>query len=63
MTQRLKGVADSRHATDFPTCMNCNALIPRDINIPTGRLAPMDDAAHVQSMRSSRPHFQSAANP
>lgn len=63
MTQRLKGTADSRRATDFPTCMNCNALIPRDINIPTGRLEPMDYAAHMQSMRSSRTHYQRAANP
>ncbi|WP_219096626.1 RHS repeat-associated core domain-containing protein [Pseudomonas sp. UMAB-40] len=63
MTQRLKGVADSRQATDFPTCMNCNALIPRNINIPTGRLEPMDYAAHMQSMRSSRTHYQRAANP
>lgn len=63
MTQRLKGVPDSRQATDFPTCMNCNALIPRDINIPTGRLEPIDYAAHVQSMRSSRTHYLRAANP
>lgn len=63
MTQRLKGISDSGQATDFPTCMNCNALIPRDINIPTGRLEPIDYAAHVQSMRSSRTHYQRAANP
>lgn len=63
MTQRLKGISDSRQATDFPTCMNCNALIPRDINIPTGRLEPIDYAAHVQSMRSSRTHYQRVANP
>ncbi|MHC8341981.1 RHS repeat-associated core domain-containing protein [Pseudomonas sp. RT6P73] len=63
MTQRLKGVSDSRQATDFPTCMNCNALIPRDINIPTGRLPSIDYAAHVQSMRSSRTQYLRAANP
>ncbi|MHC8390093.1 RHS repeat-associated core domain-containing protein [Pseudomonas sp. MDT2-39-1] len=63
MTQRLKGFSDSRQATDFPTCMNCNALIPRDINIPTGRLEPIDYAAHVQSMRSSRTQYLRAANP
>ncbi|MHC8392737.1 RHS repeat-associated core domain-containing protein [Pseudomonas sp. LB3P93] len=63
MTQRLKGISNSESATDFPTCMNCNALIPRDINIPTGRLEPTDYAAHVQSMRSSRTHYLHAANP
>ncbi|MGL6241876.1 RHS repeat-associated core domain-containing protein [Pseudomonas sp.] len=63
MTQRLKGVSNTEQATDFPTCMNCNALIPRDINIPTGRLERTDYAAHMQSMRSSRTHYQRAANP
>ncbi|MHC8331195.1 RHS repeat-associated core domain-containing protein [Pseudomonas sp. LB3P25] len=62
MTQRLKGVADSQQATDFPTCMNCNVLIPRDINIPTGRLAPIDYPAHLQSMQSSRALYMRSPN-
>jgi insecticidal toxin complex protein TccC len=57
MTQRLKGIPDSRQTTDFPTCMNCNALIPREINIPTGRLPPIDYPAHLESMRLSKARF------
>lgn len=63
MTQRLKGVADTQQATDFPTCMNCNVLIPRDINIPTGRLDPIDYSAHLQSMHSSRAQYSRSPNP
>jgi insecticidal toxin complex protein TccC len=63
MTQRLKGVADTQQATDFPTCMNCNVLIPGDISIPTGRLAPIDYSAHLQSMQSSRAQYSRSPNP
>ena len=63
MTQRLKGIADSAQATDFPTCMNCNALIPMDINVPTGRLGPMDYPAHLESMQSARSRYQRSPAP
>lgn len=63
MTQRLKGIPDSRQATDFATCMNCSALIPEGINVPTGRLAPMDYPAHLESMQSSRTRYMRSPAP
>ena len=52
MTQRL--VVKTPSATDFVTCFNCNAVIPWDVKIPTGRLLQVDYLAHQDSMKSLR---------